>query len=177
MTDCIECGCCDLVCPSHIPLTADFRQAKARMRELADEKARAQRARERFESRNERLQREHDERDAELAAQKRTALEAGPDAIRRMVEQAERSHSTNDGDRESRSMDFQRHEAPFVTPPTDVSSIMRQVLLALIPASLACVSYFGFGFILNPIVAAAFCALGEAAMMRLRGRPERGRAR
>ena len=44
LLDCIECGCCDLVCPSHIPLTADFRSAKGRIRELADEKARAERA-------------------------------------------------------------------------------------------------------------------------------------
>ncbi len=44
LTDCIECGCCDLVCPSHIPLTHNFRVAKGRIQELADEKARAERA-------------------------------------------------------------------------------------------------------------------------------------
>jgi electron transport complex protein RnfC len=81
LTDCIECGCCDLVCPSHIPLTYDFRMAKARIRELDDEKARAERARRRFEARNERLQREQQEREAELAAQKERARNAGPDAI------------------------------------------------------------------------------------------------
>ena len=26
--DCIECGCCDVVCPSHIRLTESFRAAK-----------------------------------------------------------------------------------------------------------------------------------------------------
>ncbi|MEJ2298745.1 MAG: electron transport complex subunit RsxC, partial [Woeseiaceae bacterium] len=81
LIDCIECGCCDLVCPSHIPLTADFRTAKARIRELADEKARAERARRRFEARNDRLEREQQERDDELARQKETARKAGPDAI------------------------------------------------------------------------------------------------
>ena len=81
LTDCIECGCCDLVCPSHIPLTAAFRQAKTRIRELADEKARAERARRRFEARTERLQREQQERDAELARQKAAAKTAGPAAI------------------------------------------------------------------------------------------------
>jgi electron transport complex protein RnfC len=81
LTDCIECGCCDLVCPSHIPLTADFRMAKARMREMADERARAERARQRFESRNERLEKEHQERAAELAEQKRSVLKAGGKAI------------------------------------------------------------------------------------------------
>ena len=81
LTDCIECGCCDLVCPSHIPMTSDFRLAKARMRELADEKARAERARVRFESRNERVEVEQKRREEELAAQKESALAAGPAAI------------------------------------------------------------------------------------------------
>ena len=81
LTDCIECGCCDLVCPSHIPLTYDFRMAKARIREQADEKARAERARSRFEARNERLEQEQLSRDAELAQQKEAAKQAGPAAI------------------------------------------------------------------------------------------------
>jgi len=81
LTDCIECGCCDLVCPSHIPLTAEFRRAKARIRELADEKARAERARLRFEARNERLEREQRDRERELADQKQRARDAGPAEI------------------------------------------------------------------------------------------------
>jgi len=81
LLDCIECGCCDLVCPSHIPLTTDFRVAKGRIRELADEKARAERARHRFEARNERLEKERKEREAELARQKESAKQAGPAAI------------------------------------------------------------------------------------------------
>jgi electron transport complex protein RnfC len=81
LMDCIECGCCDVVCPSHIPLTADFRVAKGRIRELADEKARAARARQRYEARNDRLQQEQKERDAELAQQKVAAKSAGPAAI------------------------------------------------------------------------------------------------
>ncbi len=81
LMDCIECGCCDLVCPSHIPMTADFRVAKGRIRELADEKARAARARQRFEARSDRLQREQAERDLELAQQKAIAQKAGPSAI------------------------------------------------------------------------------------------------
>ncbi len=81
LLDCIECGCCDLVCPSHIPLTADFRVAKGRIRELADEKARAERARQRFEARNERLEKQQREREEELARQKQSAKQAGPAAI------------------------------------------------------------------------------------------------
>jgi electron transport complex protein RnfC len=81
LRDCIECGCCDLVCPSRIPLTSQFRQAKARLHELEDEKARAERARLRFEARNARLDREEKERAAELARQKETAKAVGPEAI------------------------------------------------------------------------------------------------
>ena len=81
LIDCIECGCCDLVCPSHIPLTFDFRMAKARILELADEKARAERARQRYEARNERLEREQHTREQELAQQKEDARQAGADAI------------------------------------------------------------------------------------------------
>ena len=90
LTDCIECGCCDLVCPSHIPLTADFRKAKAHIREQADEKARAERARRRFEQRNERLRREQETRAKELEAQKSQAKSAGPDAIAELLKRNQR---------------------------------------------------------------------------------------
>ena len=68
-------------------------------------------------------------------------------------------------------MEFQRRSAPFIAPGTDVQNIMLQVLAALIPAALAYVWYFGVGFVFNLIIAAIFCAAGEAAMLRLRGRP------
>ncbi|MDJ0812560.1 MAG: electron transport complex subunit RsxC [Woeseiaceae bacterium] len=90
LTDCIECGCCDLVCPSRIPLTGEFRMAKARIRELEDEKARAERARQRFEARNERLEREQDERSQELARQKSDAKQAGADAIAEIMKRRQR---------------------------------------------------------------------------------------
>lgn len=67
-------------------------------------------------------------------------------------------------------MEFERREAPFLTPTASVSAIMIQVLLALVPAALAHVWFFGPGFIFNLIIAVAFCTLGEATMMRLRGR-------
>jgi electron transport complex protein RnfC len=81
LTDCIECGCCDLVCPSHIPLTFDLRVAKGRIRELADEKARAERARQRFEARNERLDAEKQARADELQEQKQSVKKVGSQAI------------------------------------------------------------------------------------------------
>jgi len=34
LADCFECGACSFVCPSHLPLTQDFRTAKAHLRRL-----------------------------------------------------------------------------------------------------------------------------------------------
>jgi len=90
LTDCIECGCCDLVCPSHIPLTADFRKAKARVHELAEEKARAERARKRFEAREERLVSEQRERENELAQQKEQAKRAAPADIAEILKRKQK---------------------------------------------------------------------------------------
>lgn len=96
LMDCIECGCCDLVCPSHIPLTADFRVAKGRIRELADEKARAARARHRFEARNDRLAREKTDRESELAEQKASAKKAGPSAIAEILKRQQEKNEVDD---------------------------------------------------------------------------------
>lgn len=100
LMDCIECGCCDLVCPSHIPLTADFRVAKGRIQELADEKARAARARLRFESRNDRLEREQVERELELEQQKESARQAGPSAIEEILKRKKQQLDNSDSDGE-----------------------------------------------------------------------------
>ena len=67
-------------------------------------------------------------------------------------------------------MEFARREAPYLRPQADVSSIMLQVLAALVPAALAHVWYFGPGFIFNLIIATGFCVAGEALMMHARGR-------
>jgi electron transport complex protein RnfD len=49
--------------------------------------------------------------------------------------------------------------------------MMQQVLLALVPAALAHVWFFGPGLIFNLLVATGACIGGEALMMQLRGRP------
>jgi electron transport complex protein RnfD len=68
-------------------------------------------------------------------------------------------------------MQFERRDAPFISPTSDVGSIMRHVLYALIPAALAYVWFFGPGFVLNLIIAGIFSVLGEATMLHLRGKP------
>ncbi|MFT5220943.1 MAG: electron transport complex protein RnfC [Planctomycetota bacterium] len=53
--DCIECGCCTEVCPSDIPLVHYYRSAKAEIRVAALEQVKSDRARVRFEFREQRL--------------------------------------------------------------------------------------------------------------------------
>ncbi len=68
-------------------------------------------------------------------------------------------------------MEFVRREAPYLAPTTSVGSVMQQVLLALVPAALAHVWYFGPGIMFNFVVATIFCVAGEAFMVQARGRP------
>src|SRR5690606_29302771 len=56
--DCIECGCCAYVCPSEIPLVQYYRYAKTEIRNAERERQKSNVARERFEFRKERLERE-----------------------------------------------------------------------------------------------------------------------
>ena len=67
-------------------------------------------------------------------------------------------------------MEFKRRDAPYVTPATSVRMVMLQVLLALIPAALAYVWYFSFGFLFNLAIASVFCVGSEYLMVRARGR-------
>ena len=75
--DCIECGCCSYVCPSHIPLVQYYRFAKSEIWAREKEKQAADLARERYEFRLHRLEREKAERAERLAA-KQAATKAQP---------------------------------------------------------------------------------------------------
>jgi electron transport complex protein RnfC len=67
LMDCIECGCCDYVCPSQIPLAECFRDMKPALHEQLTARANATAARTRFDARTARLERIEGERDAALA--------------------------------------------------------------------------------------------------------------
>ncbi|QYJ80399.1 electron transport complex subunit RsxC [Shewanella acanthi] len=75
LKDCIECGCCSYVCPSDIPLVEYYRIAKSALKQAAEEKQRAERAKHRFEARIERLEAEKLAREAKAkeAAERRQA--------------------------------------------------------------------------------------------------------
>ncbi len=78
--DCIECGCCAYVCPSHIPLVDYYRYAKSEIWAREREKDAADSARERFEFRNWRAEREKEEKAAKLAARNAAKPAAKPAA-------------------------------------------------------------------------------------------------
>ena len=61
--DCIECGACDWVCPSHLPLTDFYRHSKGVLHQEKKEQAEADHARKRFEERQARMEREQAERE------------------------------------------------------------------------------------------------------------------
>ena len=62
--DCIECGACAWVCPSSIPLVQYYREEKAELRRLQDEAEQAERAKQRFEAKKQRLEADRISREA-----------------------------------------------------------------------------------------------------------------
>ncbi|AFJ47359.1 electron transport complex subunit RsxC [Shimwellia blattae] len=75
INDCIECGACAWVCPSSIPLVQYFRQEKAEIYALDAEARRNAEAKQRFEARQQRLERE---KAARMARHQQAAVQ--PDA-------------------------------------------------------------------------------------------------
>ena len=74
--DCIECGACSYVCPSNIPLVQYYRSSKGTIRHLDAEKEQSDRARERFEFRQVRIEKAEEEKELKRAARKKAAEEA-----------------------------------------------------------------------------------------------------
>lgn len=81
--DCIECGACSYVCPSHIPLVQYYRASKGAIRLHQQEKEKSDRARRRFEFRQERIAKE----EAEKAAKREARKKAAEEAKRKLAEQ------------------------------------------------------------------------------------------
>ncbi|MDN3680487.1 electron transport complex subunit RsxC [Vibrio tapetis subsp. quintayensis] len=86
LSDCIECGACAYVCPSEIPLVQYYREAKAEIRTRKEESLAAERARQRFEERNARLERDKAQREnrfKKAAEQRRNDMKKsdGDDAV------------------------------------------------------------------------------------------------
>ncbi|PSU35185.1 electron transport complex subunit RsxC, partial [Photobacterium lutimaris] len=84
--DCIECGACAYVCPSEIPLVNYYRKAKAEIWANQQEAANAERAKQRFEAKQARFERDKAARENRFkkAAEDRRkdmATKGGDDAV------------------------------------------------------------------------------------------------
>jgi len=77
--DCIECGCCSYVCPSHIPLVHYFRYAKGQVAKIEKEHTFAKVSKARSEARDNRLAREQAERAARRSRVKQQHKTASTD--------------------------------------------------------------------------------------------------
>lgn len=88
LEDCIECGCCNAVCPSHIPLASYYRYAKSSIRAQGKAKLKAEQSKQRYEFRNERLERAKREREEKMR-KKKEALQAANKAKARAAMKAE----------------------------------------------------------------------------------------
>ena len=68
LLDCIECGACSYVCPSHIPLVQYYRFAKGEIRNEEVDAQKSEHAKQRYESRIARFEREKAEKEAKRLA-------------------------------------------------------------------------------------------------------------
>ncbi|KXO08608.1 MULTISPECIES: electron transport complex subunit RsxC [Marinobacter] len=90
--DCIECGACSYVCPSSIPLVQYYRYAKDEIRKQRAEQLKSDHARERFEARQARLEREQQEKELRRKERAKAAAEA------QAQKQAEAEQSVAEGE-------------------------------------------------------------------------------
>ncbi|MEE8237513.1 MAG: electron transport complex subunit RsxD [Gammaproteobacteria bacterium] len=70
-------------------------------------------------------------------------------------------------------MSFALRPAPHLTPTTSVPLVMRRVLYALVPATIVYTWHFGWGLLINIVIAVAAALAAEALMLRARRRPIR----
>lgn len=73
IADCIECGACAYVCPSNIPLVQYYRHTKGEIKQAQADKIKSDRAKERFEARLARQEREKAEKEAKRKARAEAA--------------------------------------------------------------------------------------------------------
>lgn len=115
--DCIECGACSYVCPSSIPLVQYYRFAKGEIRTQRIEQIKSDQARERFEARQARLEREQAEKEARRRERAQAAAKAQAQAQASKREKPDQDQASTD-DRQAKAAAVQaalarkRQEAP-----------------------------------------------------------------
>ena len=73
LRDCILCGSCAYVCPSHIPLVQYFEYAKGELRERRNNESKQEYTKRLMDQRNERVEREKAAKAAAKKAKKRAS--------------------------------------------------------------------------------------------------------
>jgi len=68
-------------------------------------------------------------------------------------------------------MKFKTNTSPFFSSTSNVSTVMLQVLLALIPGTLMMFYIYGWGILINIVLAIAFAAILETLALLIRKRP------
>lgn len=66
-------------------------------------------------------------------------------------------------------MKFEPAVTPYLRPSAGVAGVMRSVLLALVPATLAYLWYFGIGIATNLLLCLLLCTAFEAFALKIRG--------
>ena len=68
-------------------------------------------------------------------------------------------------------MKFKTNTSPFFSSNSNVSTVMLQVILALIPGTLVMIYSYGWGVLINIILAIVFAIILEAIALIIRKRP------
>jgi len=68
-------------------------------------------------------------------------------------------------------MHFKTLSSPFLKPKNNITKVMLHVLLALIPALIAYIWYFGWGILFNIIIASLSAIMFEALALKLQNKP------
>lgn len=68
-------------------------------------------------------------------------------------------------------MRFSTVSSPHMSPSHSVSRVMRQVIYALVPGTLAMAWFFGWGVLINVMLGVSFAVVLEAIMLMVRRRP------
>ena len=65
---------------------------------------------------------------------------------------------------------FGKPSSPFMRDDSSVQSIMLKVLYALVPGALAAIWFFGWGVLINLVLASTTCLVAEAWVLWMRKR-------
>jgi len=124
--DCIECGACSYVCPSSIPLVQYYRYAKGEVRQIKADQEKSNQARERFEFRQERIEREKEEKEAKRKARSEAAAKA--QAAKKAAAEAEAKEGKTESAPApaSAKTEIKVNAAPEVT----LESLQKKLLMA-----------------------------------------------